>query len=201
MSIHQVTQIALVAGALVLRTGQCAESQPLTQMTAMPMEDLKGGFDHFAIDLDRHRLYLAAEDQKTVEVFDLTARKHVSSISFFSRPQGLVFLPDPSMLVVADGGDGSCKFVDVSSDTPKLVSTIRTALRADSVTFDRAAQTMFVTNGGMVAKMEYSLVTAISTAKKEAIGEVKIESKILEAIAVEKNSSRLFVDLMDKNSV
>jgi DNA-binding beta-propeller fold protein YncE len=105
------------------------------------------------------------------------------------------------MLVVADGGDGSCKFVDVSSDTPKLLSTVKTALRADSVAFDKAAQTMFVTNGGMVAKMDYSLVTAISTSKEELIGDLKIESKILEAMAVENNSSRLFVNLMDKNSV
>ncbi len=167
----------------------------------MPIEGLKGGFDHFAVDLSRHRLYLAAEDQKTVEVFDLMARKHLSSISFFSRPHGLIFLRDSSILVVADGGEGNCKFVDVRSDTPKLLSTVKTALRADSVTFDKAAHTMFVTNGGMVAKMDYSLVTAIDTAKEAASGEVKIQSKILEAMAFEKSSSRLFVNLMDKNSV
>lgn len=95
----------------------------------------------------------------------------------------------------------AAKFVDVSSDTPKMVSTVKTALRADSIAFDANSKTIFVTNGGMVAKMDYSLVTAISAPKEEAIGEVKLDSKILEAVAVEKKSSRIFVNLMDKNSV
>lgn len=201
MSFRWVIPFALLACVSLCRTGFGAEKPILTQITTMPIEGLKGGFDHLAIDLVRRRLYLAAEDQKTVEVFDLTANKHLRSINLFSRPHGLIFLRDSSILVVADGGDGSCKFVDVSTDTPKLLSTVKTALRADSLAFDTNSRTVFVANGGMVAKMDYSLVTAISASEQKAVGEVKIDSKILEAIAIEKESSRIFVNLMDKNSV
>jgi DNA-binding beta-propeller fold protein YncE len=197
----RIAQSVLLACVVLWRTGFAAAGPILKEITTMPIEGLKGGFDHFAIDLARHRLYLAAEDQKTVEVFDLTAQKHILTISLFSRPHGLIFLRDSSILVVADGGDGSCKFVDVSSDTPKVLATVKTALRADSVAFDANSRTIFVTNGGMVAKMDYSLVTAISASKEDSIGEVKINSKILEAMAVEKESARLFVNLMEKNSV
>ena len=110
----------------------------------MQVEGVAGEFDHFAIDLAHRRLYLAAEDQKTVEVFDLTAKKHIGSISLFARPHGLVFFPKSSRLIVADGGDGTVKFIDM--ETRKISSQIKTALRADSVAFDPASDTevMFV---------------------------------------------------------
>jgi DNA-binding beta-propeller fold protein YncE len=160
---------------------------------------VKGEFDHFAIDLAGHRLFLAAEDQKTVEVFDLSSSKHVSSIRLFERPHGLVFVPGSSRLMVADGGDGTCKFIDL--DAPKVSTTVKTALRADSVVYDRETETVFVANGGQVAKMDYSLVTAINAREERPIGELRIDSKILEAMAVERMGKRLFLNLMDKNTI
>jgi len=35
-----------------------------------PMPGYTGDFDHFGLDLKGNRLFLASEDQKTVEVFD-----------------------------------------------------------------------------------------------------------------------------------
>jgi len=189
----------VLVGAALCSHGALAQAPLLQKVGTISVEGVEGEFDHFAIDLTHQRLYLAAEDQKTVEVLDLTTQKHINSISLFQRPHGLIFLPGTSTLVVADGGDGTVKFIDTNG--PKLSSQIKTALRADAVAFDSASRTAFVANGGMVAKMDYSLVTAIDTGRAEQLGEVKIESKILEAMAVEKGSSRLFINLMDKNEV
>ncbi|MCU1260985.1 MAG: Pyrrolo-quinoline quinone beta-propeller repeat-containing protein [Bryobacterales bacterium] len=179
---------------------QLPAEMPVLQKTgAMLVEGVAGEFDHLAIDLARQRLYVAAEDQKTVEVFDLTAQKHIGTISLFKRPHGLVFSPTSSQLIVADGGDGTVKFVD--TEAPKISSQIKTALRADSVAFDPASQTLFVANGGLVAKLDYSFVTAVNTSSAERTGEIKLDSKILEAMAIEKGSSRLFINRMDKNDV
>lgn len=180
-------------------SGALAQTPLLQKVGAISVEGVKGEFDHFAIDLVHHRLYLAAEDQKTVEVLDLTTQKQIDSIKLFQRPHGLIFLPKTSTLIVADGGDGTIKFID--TDGPKVSSQIKTALRADSVAFDPASQTAFVANGGLVAKMDYSLVTAVDAAHAELLGEIKVDSKILEAMAVEEGSSRLFINLMDKNGV
>lgn len=134
-----------------------AQTASLQRIGSMPVDGIKGEFDHFAIDLVGDRLYLAAEDQKTVEVFDLKGQKHIGSISLFSRPDGLVFLPGSSRLMVSDGGVGTVKFID--TETAKLSSQIKTELRADSVTFDPSSQTMFVINGGIVAKLDHSFIT------------------------------------------
>jgi DNA-binding beta-propeller fold protein YncE len=182
----------------------CAQQLPgqtpvLQKTGTMLVEGVAGEFDHFAIDLAHQRLYLAAEDQKTVEVFNLTAKKHISTISLFKRPHGLVFSSKSSQLIVADGGDGTVKFID--TETPKISSQIKTALRADAVAFDPASQTLFVANGGLVAKLDYSFVTAVNASSAERTGEIKLDSKILEAMAIEKGSSRLFINRMDKNDV
>jgi DNA-binding beta-propeller fold protein YncE len=176
-----------------------AQAPGLKKIGTIPVEGVAGEFDHFAIDLAHQRLYLAAEDHKTVEVFDLATKKHVGSIALFGRPHGLVFPPGSSNLIVADGNDGAVKFIDL--DGPKVSSQIKTELRADSVIFDPASLIMFVTNGGQVAKLDYSFVTAVNTASGERITDTKLDSKILEAMAVEKGSSRLFVNEMDKNEV
>jgi len=186
------------AGSLAVAALQ-AQAPALRQIGAISVEGVNGEFDHFAIDLAHRRLYLAAEDQKTVEVFDLSSNKHIDSIRLFQRPHGLIFIPGTSRLIVADGGDGTCKFID--TDPPRLATKLKTALRADAVTYDAATQTGFVANGGVVAKMDYSLVTAFNTATAQLNGEIKLESKILEAMAIEKQTSRLFINLMDKNNV
>ena len=189
----------LLASACISVPAVSGQTPALRLKSVIVVPDVKGEFDHFAIDLAGQRLFLAAEDQKTVEVFDLSASKHVSSIKLFARPHGLVFIPASSRLMVADGGDGTCKFIDV--DAPKVSKTVKTALRADSVIYDREAQTIFVANGGQVAKMDYSLVTAISAREERPLGELRIDSKILEAMAVEKVGKRLFLNLMDKNAI
>jgi DNA-binding beta-propeller fold protein YncE len=189
----------LLVSVAVLAPTVGAQTPALRLANVIAFEGVKGEFDHLAIDLARNRLYLAAEDQKTVEVLDLATSKHIASIRLFARPHGLVFLPGSSTLIVADGGDGTAKFVDV--DGPKVSNSVKTALRADSVAYDAGARTVFVANGGVVAKMDYSLLTAISANQARSLGELRIDSKILEALAVEKSGTRLFLNLMDKNQV
>ena len=77
----------------------------------IPMPNVKGRLDHFAVDLAGMRLFVAAlgDDQNTVEVIDLKSGKWVSSIPGQSKPQGLFYSPDYKKLFVANGTDGTCK--------------------------------------------------------------------------------------------
>src|SRR5882757_5417013 len=47
------------------------------------MPGIEGDFDHFGVDLKNNRLFLAAEEHHTVEVFDLHNGKPVHSIKGF----------------------------------------------------------------------------------------------------------------------
>ncbi|HEX4643942.1 MAG TPA: hypothetical protein VH161_10755, partial [Candidatus Acidoferrales bacterium] len=57
--------------AFVAVQSNAHENLPLKLVATTPMPGFTGDFDHFGIDLKGNRLFLAAEDQKTVEVFDL----------------------------------------------------------------------------------------------------------------------------------
>jgi hypothetical protein len=51
-----------------------------------PMPGFTGDFDHFGLDLKGNRLFLAAEEHKTVEVFDLRTGARIHSIEGFGHP-------------------------------------------------------------------------------------------------------------------
>src|SRR5262245_51016672 len=84
------------------------DKSPLKLVQRIPMPNVKGRLDHFGVDLEGKRLFIAAlgDDQNTVEVIDLKAGKRVFSIPGQSKPQGLFYSPDFKKLFVANGTDG-----------------------------------------------------------------------------------------------
>src|SRR5947209_12952626 len=103
-------------------------TEPLKLKNTVPMPDVKGDFDHFAADLKNNRLYLAAEDHKSVEVFDLNTGKHLQSIGGFDTPHAIVYSPDKNRLLVTDSGpeDGKNGYVRVVSlDSSKITESIK----------------------------------------------------------------------------
>src|ERR1051326_3065120 len=90
---------------------QSEDKSVLKLIQKIPMPNVKGRLDHFGVDIDGRRLFLAAlgDDQNTVEVIDLKVGKRVVSIPGQSKPQGVFYSPDFKKLFVANGGDGTCK--------------------------------------------------------------------------------------------
>jgi len=104
-------------------TVNAQEKQPLRLIKTTPLPGFTGDFDHFAIDLQGKRLFLTAEDHKTVEVFDLDGNR-VRSITGFGQPHAALFLPDVNQLIVTDGDDfGMVELVD--GKTYKILRTIK----------------------------------------------------------------------------
>lgn len=91
---------------------RCAE--PMKQMGTIPLSGVNGRFDHFSIDTTDKRLFVAALGNDTVEVIDLEAGKRIQSITRTSKPQGVLFASKRTAILVANGGDGSCKILDGS---------------------------------------------------------------------------------------
>src|SRR5256884_399383 len=97
--------------------------QPLQLVATTPLPGFSGDFDHFGLDLKGKRLFLTAEDHKSVEVFDLDG-KHLHSITGFGQPHALVFLPDQNKMIVTDGDDfGMVELV--SGENYKILDTIK----------------------------------------------------------------------------
>jgi hypothetical protein len=99
------------------------EKRPLKLIKTTPLLGFTGDFDHFAIDLQGKRLFLTAEDHKTVEVFDLDGNR-IHSISGFGQPHAALFLADVNQLIVTDGDDfGMVELVD--GKNYKILRTIQ----------------------------------------------------------------------------
>ena len=109
--------------ALCALVAKAQEKLPLKLITTTPMPGFTGDFDHFGLDRKGNRLFLAAEEHKTVEVFDLRTGKRIHSIEGFGQPLMMVYLPESNQLVVTDGGDSAVHLVDCKKY--KIIKTIK----------------------------------------------------------------------------
>src|SRR6266404_5807173 len=88
------------------------EKLPLKLIATTPMPDFTGDFDHFGVDLKGSRLFLAAEDQKTVEVFDLRTGKRIHSIAGFGHPLTMAYLAESDRLLDNNAATDDLALVD-----------------------------------------------------------------------------------------
>ena len=78
---------------LALET-EAQQKPPLKLIATTPLPDLVGDLEFFAPDLKGNRLFLCAENSKTVEVFNLDTGKRIHTIKGFGELHDIVYLPD-----------------------------------------------------------------------------------------------------------
>ena len=135
----------LVLFALAARIS-AQEKLPLKLVATTPLPGFSGDFDHFGLDLKGRRLFLAAEDHKTVEVFDLDG-KWLASITGFGQPHAIRYLPEVNKLIVTDG-DGFGMVELVSGENYKILSTIKLPPGVDGAIFNPVNNNYYVESGG-----------------------------------------------------
>ncbi len=155
-----------------------------------------GDFDHFAVDLQANRLFLAAEDHGTLEVFDLRSGKHLKSVSGFETPHSIFLVQRTHRLLITDGSE-SIKLLDAGSLTP--VGTIKLHPGADSIGFDNGTGHLYVVTGGKDAKLKESWLEEIDPVSTRKIGEVRLDAAHVEAMAIEQHGPHLYINVTDKN--
>src|SRR5258706_14362522 len=95
----------MMSVALCALPVKAQEKLPLKLIATTPMPGFTADFDHLGLDLKGNRLFLASEEQKTVEVFDLHSGERIHSIKGFGQPLTMTYLPESDRLIVTDGGD------------------------------------------------------------------------------------------------
>lgn len=175
------------------------EASPLQLLHAVPLPGFTGDFDHFAVDEKGNRLFLAGEDHKTVEVFDLQTGKRLKSIEGFGTPHAIFYLLESDRILVTDGDKGVVRILrgkDYSEE-----AHVEGLAGADSARLDAATQTLYVITGGKDVPLDHSFVVAIDLRTNQKVGELRIESNHVEGLALESSSSRMFINLTDKHAV
>lgn len=173
---------------------------PLKLVQTTPLPQLhEGDFDHFAVDLKGSRLFSTAEENEKVLVFDLKTNKLIHTIEGLKAPHSMVYRADLKKLFVVDGDLGEVKIFN--SETYAPIGTIKVREGADSSTYDPATKYLYVVETGKDAHLPDSYITVIDTTGAKKIGEIKIDSDDVEAMALEKSGSRLFVNIRGKAEV
>jgi len=180
--------------------GHAQDSAPLKLVQTFKLApDIKGNFDHFAIDMKTSRLFATPEGYKAVLVFDLQNGKLVHTIKGIEKPHAILYREDLNRLYVTDGEVGELKIYDAS--TYKLLSTVKLLLDADSIAYDPETKLLYIDNGGGDVHETYSMISIVDTTAGKKVADMKVDGDTLEALRIEKASSRIYVNNKAKSKV
>ncbi len=179
-----------------------ASAQPplhLVQTIEMPEVPAGPYADHMAIDLQGHRLFATPQANHAVDVLDLSSGKVLRTITGFGNPHAVLYRGDRNRLFVTDGGAGEVKIFDAA--TYQQIGSVKLQLNADGIAYDDRTGYLYVSNGGDEANKPYSLISIIDTKRDEKVGDIRVESPALEAMAIDAALNRLYVNLPESSSI
>jgi DNA-binding beta-propeller fold protein YncE len=191
----------LSTALLAFAIGTAAQDKAsLKLLHSTPIPELKDGdFDHLTADVAGNRLFVTAEENSKVLVFDLKTDKLIYTIADLKAPHSMLYREDLKKLFVADSDLGEVKIYD--TDSYKPAGSIKVRDGADASAYDPAAKLYYVVNGGKDAKMPNAYITIIDVDAGKSVGDIKIDSDDVEGVAFEKSGPRMFVNVRGKSAV
>jgi hypothetical protein len=122
----------------------------LREVGQIELPDVRGRIDHLAIDLEHHRLFVAALGAGEVEVVDLDAGRRVARLQGLPDVQGLAFAQASQRLFVAVGGAGKV----VAFEHGRQVASAAGLPDADNLRLSPSGDRLFVGYGDALAIMD-----------------------------------------------
>ena len=168
-------------------------------LTTTRMVGVQNHFDHLTPDLKNNRLFVVPEDNKSIEVYDIRTGKFIHSIKGIGVGHSVVYRADIDRIFVTDGSDGDVKIFN--GTTYELLKSVKLLADSDATGYDPVTHYLYIADGGLDAKLNYTFLEIVNTDTGEHVGQIKIDSNRLEAMAVEKSGSRLFLNMTEKNSI
>ena len=170
----------------------------LKLVQTIPLPEVDGRIDHFAIDVKGRRAFLAALAKNTIEVVDLRAARVIVTVPGFAKPQGVLFVPKFNKLIVASGADGSVKTLD--GTTLAVIHAASVSLGADAIGYDPQAKEIYVGSGGGDANKEEGDLTIFNVAHGVQVAALTTDAHAGGSV-VEGHGERVFVLVPEKAEV
>ncbi|HET7382930.1 MAG TPA: hypothetical protein VFJ59_10135 [Pseudolabrys sp.] len=187
--------IAVICAGIVVLSHSDAFAEaggPVLQLEVkIPLGNVAGRIDHMAIDLTRHRLFVAELGNDTVGIVDLNAQKVIHRIAGLKEPQGVAYVQMNDSLYIANGGDGAVRVFG----GPSYSSGARIDLGADAdnIRVEEASGQLFVGYG----KGTIGVIDLRSNGKIKAFA-LKAHP---ESFQLDPSKHRLFVNLPNARSL
>lgn len=170
----------------------------LTKTVVLP--GYHGDFDHFAVDRQRGRILLSAEDHGTLEVFSLASGDHLRTVKDgIDTPHSILVRPGAATIFLTDSGNSMSKILN--ADTYAEVKTVPLTVGADSSGYDAATNTLYVVTGGKDVNMKTANLEAVDPDTGARRGSVTFQDNHVEAMAIEKHGPRIFINLAQTNKI
>ena len=184
---------SILAACLLLEAipARPARSDALELETRIPLGAVSGRIDHLAVDLARHRLFVAELGNGSLSVVDLDKGQVLKRIGGLSEPQGVAYLPATDTVYLASGGDGSLRRFGGSDLAPLGVTDV--GEDADNIRLDASADRIVVGYGR-------GALAFIDAASGGMAGEVALAGHP-EAFQVEAGGSRILVNVPEARQV
>ncbi len=179
--------IAIMAVALAAS----AQNGTLTLSRQIEMPGVRGRIDHFSVDVQGRRLFVAALVNRSVEILDLEKGARTRSLEGVPEPQGLFLNPESEHLYVAGREDGAVHIIKPGSG--EVVRTVSLAQDdADNIRYDDRRRHVLVGYGdGAIG---------VLSEKGDKLAEIPLGAHP-ESFQLERNGSRVFINVPDRKEV
>ena len=193
---HQRFSTALFVTVAELLTvegtaAQNAEIPPLRLEAKIPLGKVHGRIDHMAVDLVRHRLFVAELGSDSLAVVDLEAHRLDRLIGALPEPQSAGYDPATDILYVANRGDGSVRLFRGRDLSP--AGRIDLGSDADNIRIDPKAGRVFVGHSD-------GALAIIDASTHDKITDVRLKAHP-ESFQLDGGTTRVFVNVPNAGAI
>ena len=195
-----VSSLFIISLVLLAQSALPAQnSAPLKRIQELQFPgSVKGRLDHLGLDPAGKRLFVVAEEDHQVLVFDLDGGKLIRTLAI-DHPHAVLYRSDLDRIYITDEGKGGVNIYD--GKTYKLLKFVQLKVDTDSIGYDPATHDLYVVNGGDNAHEPFTMLSVVDTTSGQKVADIKIDGDTLEAMALEKSGNKLFLDNPAKNAV
>jgi len=168
------------------------DARPLVLTEAIPLEGIKGRFDHFGTS--GRKLFVSALGNNTVEVIDISGRTLERTITGVPNPQGVVYAPEANKLFVGSSKDKLHIYDGTSFD---LISEIDFHGDVDNLRYDAANKRVYVGYGDE----ETAAIGAVDATTNKRIEEEYKLGAHPESFQLETSGPNIYVNLPDLKQI
>lgn len=168
------------------------DTRPMVLTEAIPLEGVRGRFDHFASS-GKH-LFVSALGNNTVEVIDIGGRTLEHTITGVPTPQGVVFSPETNKLFV---GSGQGKLYIYDGASFELITAIDFHGDVDNLRYESQTKRVYV---GYGEDESGAIGTVDATTGKRTEEEYKLGAHP-ESFQLEASGPNIYVNLPDLKQI
>jgi DNA-binding beta-propeller fold protein YncE len=199
MALLLISGLGTVVGAQKAASGAAGQSapaqaaKPLVLTEAIPLEGIKGRFDHFASG--GGRLFISALGSNSVVVINTGGRTLEHTITGVPDPQGEAYSPEANEIFAASG-QGKVYIFD--GKTYELKTTVDFAGGADNLRYDAATKHVYVGCGNNEKTGAIAAIDALTNQRTDE--EYKLGGEP-ESFQLEKEGPNIYVNLPDSKQI